>query len=146
MAFRSFNKVTNSLLCEIPFDSQFVLKEKLFEMRRAQDIISRFSAADKMHQINHLVSIISKNKNQLEGLLTLELGKYKEQSVQEIEKVVDTLKLCQEERFFKNSARHVNSNLVQASIHYNSLGLIFNVLSDYQPLWTTSIVCASNIL
>lgn len=46
----------------------------------------------------------------------------------------------------KNSPRSINEHGLGGNVNYNSLGPIFNIIQDYQPLWTLSVCYAINVL
>lgn len=136
MSFKSFNKLTNILLHEIPFESKRKYQSKLSKLQNAQKILSKMPDTTINIELEFISDLLHKHRKNLSEIISTETGKYQENSLKELEKSIKYGK-----HLSKKSKNDLNSEIIKTQatkkslIMYKPLGTIFSINNDYKPLW-----------
>ncbi len=136
MSFKSYNKLTKVLMGEIPYERKKIIYSKIAKLEQKLVLTKKFKESEKIESLNDILSQLHQKKNSLADLISMETGKYKENSFKEIYQSMDFIQFAMQDKFKFLKTQNIKTNATKKSlVQFNPLGIIFSSITNYKPLW-----------
>ncbi|PWJ43034.1 NAD-dependent succinate-semialdehyde dehydrogenase [Sediminitomix flava] len=135
MKFESINPFTGEKIAEYDKLDEVQLLEKLADSETAFPLWKRKSFSQKAELFQNLASILEERKEQLAELISLEMGKLREEAEAEILKCALVCRFYAENAASFLQAKEVTNELGFNYIHYDAIGGILAIMPWNFPFW-----------
>ena len=136
MSFKSFNKLTNILLHEIPYESKRITQSKILKLQSSQITLQKLDEMTINTELKIISDLLYKHRKNLSEIISTETGKYQEKSMKELDMAIKYGKYLSLQKKNDLYPEIIKTEATKKSlITYRPLGCIFGINNDYKPFW-----------
>lgn len=135
MAFQTLNPTTGDLLDRFDVDRPSVVQQKLDHITRFNKGWQNTPLSQRCDLVLELAQQLGHHRQQLAGLITLEMGKIYPEALAEVDKSIQYLHWCVEQADALLRDKPYSTNYRKSYVHYQPLGTILAIMPWNYPIW-----------